>query len=256
MEIRLDLIHGDCLEKMKSIADKSIDLIICDLPYGCLTNQTGSACAWDIKIDLTAFWIQVKRIRRSDSTPTIHFCNTKFGNDLIESNKDEFRYDLVWSKSCAAGFLLANKMPLRSHEMIYIFSKKGANYNRIDIKGDFPKYENRNGKSNVFSTLERKATDSSAPAMVGDGVRCVKSVVEVANKKGRGNHPTQKPEELYRWLIERYSNEGDTVLDPTAGSFTSVLTAYDMNRNAIGIEMNEAFYKKACGLVKDNLDIL
>ena len=248
MEIRLDLIHGDCLEKMKSIADKSIDLVLCDLPYGCLTT----GCAWDIKIDLTAFWIQVKRIRRSDSTPTIHFCNTMFGSQLIESNRDEYRYDLVWSKSNAVGFLSANKMPLRSHEMIYIFSKKGANYNRIDIKGDFPKYENRNGKSTVYQTREQVKEDIA----VGDGVRCVKSVVEVANKKGRGNHPTQKPEELYRWLIERYSNEGDTVLDPTAGSFTSVLTAYDMNRNAIGIEMNEAFYKKACGLVKDNLDVL
>ena len=241
----LTLHHGDCLELMKTLPDKSIDLFVCDLPYGCLgpvkgggpslrdpnkpsnqrkrfvdgvdtgttlTSGTLGGCAWDIPIDLTAFWIQVKRLCKNDHTPVLMFCTTKFGAELIKSNEDWFRYDLVWSKPSAVGFLLANKMPMRSHEMIYVFSKKGANYTRVD------------------------------------GVRCVKSVVEMSNKKGKGKHPTQKPDDLYEWLITRYSKEGDTILDPTAGSFASCFTAQRLGRNAIGIEKDDGFYDKAKSL--------
>ena len=218
----LTLYNGDCLEVMKEIPDKSIDLILCDLPYGCLSgggkldNLKGASygqggCAWDIKIDLKKFWEQVKRIRRSDHTPTIHFTTTKFGYELIQSNPDEFRYDLVWDKQRGVSFLSANKMPMRSHEMIYIFSKTGAYYERKD---------------------EDKA--------------CVKSVIQV-KKVGvkRQGHPTEKPSEIYKWLIERYCPVGGTVLDPTAGSCNSVFQAFAMGRSGIGIEKDEMFYKKA-----------
>jgi site-specific DNA-methyltransferase (adenine-specific) len=240
---------------MKTLPDKSIDLFLCDLPYGCLTGGGGKekakrgdgnvigGCVWDIKIDLVAFWVQVKRLCRNDHTPVIHFCSTKFGFDLIASNPDWFRHDLVWSKSSGVGFLTANKMPLRSHEMIYVFAKKGANYTRVDIEGDFKEWKNAKGVlsgSVAFGGGLPRTTING-----GDGKRCVKSVIEVANKKGKGNHPTQKPDDLYSWLIERYSKEGDTILDPTAGSFVSCLTAQKMGRNAIGIEMNEDFYNKA-----------
>ena len=148
-----ELYNQDCLVKMKELPDKSVDLIICDLPYGCLTGggitntETAkkygrkgtegiSGCAWDVKLDLEEFWKQVKRIRKDDKTPCIHFCSTRFGIDLIKSNEKEFRYDMVWCKSNAVGFLSANKKPMSAHEMIYVFSKKGANYNRIDIEGE------------------------------------------------------------------------------------------------------------------------
>lgn len=238
---RLDLHNGDCLEVMKTLPDKSVDLFVCDLPYGCLTNKTGvGGCTWDIPIDLTQFWVQVKRLCRNDHTPVLMFCSTKFGYELIKSNEDWFRYDIVWSKTNAVGFLAANKMPMRSHEMIYVFSKKGANYERIDIEGDFPAGGGGDRRNAQFIVAECSSHKTEA------GRRCVKSVVEIANKKIKGGHPTQKPAELYKWLIARYSKEGDTVLDPTAGSFTSVFTARDMGRNAIGIEMNEKFYEKAC----------
>ena len=119
------LLHGDCLNQMKTLTDKSIDCFICDLPYGCLGPQkkgggipredTAGAfggCAWDIKIDLVQFWEQVKRLAKNDHTPVLMFCNTQFGNELINSNPAWFRYDLIWSKSNAVGFLLANKMPM------------------------------------------------------------------------------------------------------------------------------------------------
>ena len=251
----LQLLHGDCLELMKDLPDKSIDLFVCDLPYGCLTNKpkadgsegkikgglraryingedtgtvlnlkTVDVCAWDIPIDLTQFWVQVKRLCKNDHTPVLMFCNAKFGYELIKSNESWFRYDLVWSKTNGVGFLSANKQPLRSHELIYVFSKKGANYTRID------------GTPNLQTTEA--------------GRRCVKSVIEMSNKKGKGKHPTQKPENLYEWLITRYSKEGDTILDPTAGSFASCFTAQRLGRNAIGMEKDEGFFNKAKNLTE------
>lgn len=256
------LLKGDCLEKMKSIPDKSVDLIICDLPYGCLTNDrkgkrvgelkdpenpnsniviVNKPCSWDIKIDLEKFWKEVKRIRRNDHTPTLHFCNTKFGYDLIKSNEKEFRYDLVWSKTNGVGFLAANKQPLRSHEMIYVFSKLGANYNRVDIEGDFPNTVSPNHKRSNTNNVNPKVKDISNN---NEGKRCVKTVIEIANKKEKGGHPTAKPIELYEWLISRYSNEGDTVLDPTFGSGNSGEACRELKRKYIGIEKDDNFFWK------------
>ena len=239
---------------MKTLPDKSVDLFLCDLPYGCLgpqkkgggvpredTDGAFGGCAWDIPIDLSAFWIQVERLMKDEHTPIIHFCNTRFGYELIKSKESWFRYDLVWSKTSAVGFLLANKMPLRSHEMIYVFAKKGARYTRKDIEGDFPQnYAKRSQGQKVYGVI-------AMPDVVpnNEGKRCAKSVVEISSKRAKGQHPTQKPEDLYQWLIERYSKEGDTILDPTAGSFASVFTAVEMGRKAIGIEKNVDFYKKA-----------
>ena len=256
----MQLLHGDCLELMKTLPDKSVDLFLCDLPYGCLgpqkkgggipregTDGAFGGCAWDIPIDLSQFWVQVKRLAKTDHTPVLMFCSTKFGFDLHASNPDWFRYDLVWSKSNAVGFLLANKMPLRSHEMIYVFAKKGASYTRVDIEGDFK--GTTGGTGNVGGSVYgcSDATRANAIQRKGtrEGIRCVKSVVEVANTKGKGRHPTQKPDALYEWLITRYSKEGDTILDPTAGSFASVFAAERLGRVGIGMEMNEPFYLHA-----------
>ncbi len=248
------LLHGDCLEVMKTLPDKSIDLFLCDLPYGCLgpqkkgggvpregTDGAFGGCPWDIPINLAEFWIQVERLMKDDHTPILHFCNAKFGNDLINSKPTWFRYDLVWEKTNGVGFLLANKMPMRSHETIYVFAKKGATYYRKDITGDFPAGGDGRSRSSYMPSLNVLPNLNTTEA----GRRCVKSVITMANKKGKGNHPTQKPDDLYAFLIERYSKEGDTILDPTAGSFASVFTATRMNRKAIGIEKDKTFYDKA-----------
>ena len=272
----IQLLKGDCLEVMKTLPDKSIDLFLCDLPYGCLTNQplkdgsqgqskggkhysakpkarrlnakgeirTNNAgavfgCAWDIKLNLTEFWVQVERLMKNDHTPIIHFCNTKFGFELYNSKPDWFRYDLVWNKMRGVSFLQANKMPMRSHENIYVFAKKGATYYRKDVEGE-PYFKKSKGHTNEQYGVARVEGDNK-------GTRCVLSVIDQHNTAGHngGKHPTQKPEPLYQWLIDRYSKEGDTILDPTAGSFTSVFTAEKMGRNAIGIEKDEGFYNKA-----------
>jgi len=241
---------------MKDLSANSIDLIICDLPYGCLTTprigggqnirMPSERCLWDIKIDLEAFWKQVKRIRKSDHSPTIHFATTKFGYEIIKSNPDEFRYDLVWDKGRGVSFLSANKMPMRSHEMIYVFSKAGAFYERKDIEGDFKAIKGAINRTNTNSKVYSSGMPNGWKRNTNNGnTRCVLSVIDVSNSAKKGNHPTEKPVELYKWLIERYCPAGGTVLDPTFGSGNSVFTAWDMDRNAIGIEKDEAFYKKA-----------
>lgn len=118
----MNLIQGDCLEKMKDIPDKSVDFVFLDLPFG----QT--ACKWDIKLDLDLLWIQLKRIAKNDRTPFFFSCTTKFGFELIKANEKWFRWDLVWKKNRAAGFLNAYKLPMRKHEMVYCFAKKSPEY--------------------------------------------------------------------------------------------------------------------------------
>ena len=242
---------------MAGLPDKSVDLIMCDLPYGCLSSKTLefkhecptsvkriSGCAWDVRIDLDAFWTQVRRIRKDDHTPTLHFCSSKYGYELIKSNEKEFRYDLIFDKQKGISFLSANKMPMRSHEMIYVFSKAGANYYRKDIVGEFKAYDKRS-KAEECSHFATARTASKAE----EGKRCALSIISVMNNpksnKRTKAHPTEKPRELYKWLIERYSKEGDVVLDPTFGSGNSIFTANEMNRKAIGIEKDTAFFWKA-----------
>jgi site-specific DNA-methyltransferase (adenine-specific) len=245
---------------MKGMADKSVDLIICDLPFGCLTGGGGkekasrklngesviAGCAWDVKIDLELFWKEIKRIRKNNHTPCLMFATTKYGYELIKSNEKEFRYDLVWDKERGVSFLSANKMPMRSHEMIYVFSKAGAKYNRVDIKGDFKPY---NFKATEEGQL--RAGKNSRTETTNDGSkRCVLSVIHNPNKTLRKSaHPTEKPIELYKYLIERYSDIGDTVLDPTFGSCNSGLASIELRRRYIGIEKNNRYYWKAVNMI-------
>jgi len=257
----IEFINGDCLEVMKDISSNTIDLMICDLPFGCLNQgyrkiggvkqlENGfekkvSNCDWDIPIDLEKFWQETKRILKSPNSPVLMFCTTKFGFELIKSNPDWFRYDLVWNKERGTSFLTANKMPLRCHEMIYVFAKNGSYYNRIDLEGDFKgwKAQSREGQSqrtvHIGGKGDWKANENT-------GARCVTSVITHKKTSHRTNtHPTEKPIELYKFLIERYCPAGGTVLDPTAGSFNSCFAAWELKMNSIGIEMNKEFFERA-----------
>jgi len=247
--------NGDCLEVMKELSDNSVDCFICDLPYGQLTSgydrpghneeikqkvskQTNQCCSWDVKIDLEKFWEQVKRLAKNDHTPVLMFCNTKFGFDLYNSNPSWFRYDLVWDKGHGVSFLLANKMPMKSHEMVYVFSKKGAFYRRMDVKTDRGEW-NAGGKGAIQYNIATSSTEGGK-----GGLRCPLSVIPIGGKSA-GGHPTEKPEELYEWLLRRYVPDNGVVLDPTAGSFNSCFVADRLGYTAIGIEKDVAFYEKA-----------
>ena len=209
--------YGDCLEVMKDISANSIDLIICDLPYGCLNISSKGIVAkkskcyvdqqWDIKIDLEAFWIQIKRICKSKFTPILMFCSLRFYGDLFISNSSWFRYGLIWKKHRGTNYMDANKKPLNDFEVIAVFAKQR------------PYFERKEGP-------------------------CMKAVIEYPIPSVK-IHPTEKPVDLYKFLIERYCPVGGTVLDPTFGSCNSGRASEALNRNYIGIEKDETFYKKA-----------
>jgi len=261
------LLRGDCLALMKTLPDRSVDCFVCDLPYGQLASGfniqpvpdltregktiTRGNCDWDIKLDINEFWVQVKRLCRNDHTPVLMFCNTKFGIELINSNPSWFRYDLVWNKCRGVSFLTANKMPLKAHEMVYVFSKRGAYYKRIDIDDPTKKahsqfhkdISNTTRSANVYTTPNSTLTRAYG---CEDGKRCPISVITMT-KVGtfKDHHPTEKPIALYRWLLERYCPPNGTVLDPTAGSFNSIVAAHELGLTAVGIEMDEGFYNSA-----------
>ena len=228
----MEIHNGDCLEKMKDISDNTIDLIFCDLPYG----QT--SCKWDTCIDLDIFWEQIKRIRKK-GCPIFFTTTTKFGVNLINSNPKEFRYDLVWAKSQSVGFLQSGRMPMRKHEMVYVFYDKLPLY---DISSHIPtitKKELRITEAKQGGCYIRpKATipkkyDPPLPT----------SLVEI--KTSRGKHSTEKPVDLINWILKYYSKEGDVVLDPTMGSGSTGIACNQMKRKFIGIEMDRDIYLKA-----------
>jgi hypothetical protein len=252
---------------MKTLPDKSVDCFICDLPFGCLANArkqdpnvkpsegrkiVNLACAWDVPIDLTKFWEQIKRLAKDDHTPVLLFCTTRFGYDLIASNPSWFRYDLVWDKQRGVSFLSANKMPMRSHEMLYVFAKKGAFYRRVDIVGDFPAWSvKREGQvAKVYGGAARTNTEGGA------GKRCPVSIIQCSGYETRrkGQHPTEKPISLYAWLLQRYCPTGGTVLDPTFGSCNSGRAAQQLGLKYIGIEMDAGFFQKAAAELQPPTD--
>jgi len=261
---------GDCLEVMKTLPNASVDCFVCDLPYGCLTSQTQktrkmkriingqdtgtiisqtggniSGCSWDIKIDLDKFWEQVKRLRKNKNTPILMFCNTKFGYDLIKSNESWFRYDLVWDKERGVSFLSANKMPMKSHEMIYVFSEEGSFYNRIDVKGEFTSWKSKEKENNPTNTYSTGMPNGWIDNGNDGTTRCITSVIRMKKKVGKKAHPTEKSVSLYKWLVERYCPPEGTILDPTAGSFNSGVASMELDRHYIGIEKDKGFYDKA-----------
>jgi len=231
----MELIHGDCLEQMKNIETNSIDLLFCDLPYG----QTD--CKWDCLIDLVLFWKEVNRICK-DTTPMFFTCSTKFGVSLINSNPKNFRYDLVWVKSAPCGFLNAKKMPMKKHEMIYVFYKKLPLYDLSSHTHKFIKevdklkrrgetYDNTRKEEGLLSIQGKY--DPPLP----------NSILEIKSEKGK--HATQKPTALIEWCLKYYSKEGDIVLDPTMGSGSTGVTCKNMNRQFIGIEKDKTIFKDA-----------
>jgi len=245
----MNLINGDCLEVMKDLSDNSVDLLFCDLPYG----QT--SCKWDSLIDLDLFWKEVNRICK-DTTPMFFTCSTKFGVSLINSNPKNFRYDLVWVKSAPCGFLNAKKMPMKKHEMIYVFYRKLPLYDLSSHTHKFLKegYDPPLSNSVIRDTSNYK-NDSDLYGnivrpdfMRKNGESCYEpplphSLLEIKSEKG--NHPTQKPTELIKWILKYYSKEGDTILDPTMGSGTTGIACKEMNRNFIGIEKDEKIFQQA-----------
>jgi len=252
--------NGDCLELMKSLPDKSVDLFICDLPYG-ETN-----CSWDSCVDLAEFWKQFKRLRKSKRTACIHFCSTKFGFSLIKSWEKGFKMDMVWKKRNKTGGLAAKYRPMRNHEMVYFFYEQAPLYNRDKYHTRVvPKNKYNHAKSGVYNEVTAGETTvygmpqcSLDPTKGGridpDGTYIQPfeppnppSVFESTRVfVGKRHHQTEKPQDILEFFLRYWSDEGHTILDPTMGSGSTGVACQKLGRNFIGYEMNPTIFEKAC----------
>ena len=236
------LLNADCFEALPTLAEKSVDLVLVDLPYGC------TFCSWDIKLNLQRMWVELKRVCKRECV-YVFFCTTRYGYELIESNKRWFSYDLVWPKSKYGGYLTAKKAPMRLHEMIYVFRRPEGKctYNpQMRPGGRIYPARTLPDSTNGLYPRNTKCTYGNAT-----GERYPNSVLQFNNPAKRHGHPTEKPLDLCTWLIKTYSNEGDCVLDFTMGSGTTVEAALCCARRCIGIEKDPAIFAVAEKRIRD-----
>lgn len=233
----MELIHGDCLQEMKKIPDHSVDMILADLPYGI------TACSWDIVIPFEPLWEQYKRIIKGNGAIVL-FGNEPFSSYLRISNIKWFRYDIVWNKKKPSNFQLMNFQPGKIHEMIHIFSKgpavycNGKNMNYYPVKTKLAKpYSGGQLRGTKNSTLR----EGNSIKDLGKHEYTDKhpySIIEFTNANIKIKiHPTEKPQELLRYLIYTFSKEGDLILDNCMGSGSTGIACLNTNRDFIGIEL-------------------
>lgn len=224
---------GDCLNLMPSIPSKSIDMILCDLPYGT------TACEWDSIIDMARLWQEYERVIK-DNGAIVLTANAKFTFLLGASNIKLLRYKWVWMKTRKTMFIQANKMPLRQHEDVLIFYKSLPTYNPQMTRGKpyIQKHSIKDNTSNQIGNpnLHRKTT-------VNNGEYFPSDIIEIEHDIGF--HPTQKPVALFEYLIRTYTNENELVLDNCSGSGTTAVACMNTNRRFICIERDETYHRKS-----------
>ena len=233
----IKLLNGDCLELMKDIPDKSIDMILCDLPYGT------TDCKWDNVIPFETLWEQYNRIIKDNSAICL-FGQQPFTSKLINSNLKLFRYEWIWQKTKSTGFMNAKKMPLKSHENILIFYKKLPTYNPQGIVNNVSIKAGRSEKGNIRVYGK---TGCGNPDYIQTASNYPKDVITFSNPSNKGHkHPTQKPVALLEYLIRTYTNEGEIVLDNCMGSGSTCVACVNTNRHYIGFELDPQYYDIAC----------
>lgn len=237
--IELNKIYNeDCLEGMKRIPDGSVDMILCDLPYGTTRNK------WDSVLPFDKLWEQYERVIK-DNGAIVLTASQPFTTEVITSNKKLFRYEWIWQKDNATGFLTAKIMPMKIHENIIVFYKNTPDYHP-QMRYGFEPYKNFHGSASDNWNVHKKVQS------VSDGERYPISVVKFKRDKDK-THPTQKPVSLFEYLIKTYTNKGDTVLDNCMGSGTTAIACINTERNFIGFETNEEYYNKSLDRIKNNV---
>lgn len=238
-KFKKEIINADCFDYFPSIEDKSVDLIFADLPYG-TTN-----CKWDSILPLDKLWVEYKRIIK-DNGCILLFAQTPFDKVLGCSNLDWLKYEWIWEKTQATGFLNAKKMPMKSHENLLVFYKNLPTYNPQKTQGHKPmnyytKKANVQNKTEVYGKVKIDISGG------GDTDRFPRSVQVFSSDKQKNKldgtiHPTQKPIELIKYFINTYTNEMDLVLDNVAGSGTVAVACEQLNRQYIVIEKERQYY--------------
>lgn len=235
----IDLQKGDCLELMKDIPDGSVDMILCDLPYGTTANK------WDIVIPFDKLWDQYRRIIKNNGAIVL-FGQEPFSSRLRISNLKMFKYDWIWEKPNATGFLLAKKRPLRAHEVVSVFYKKMPTYNPQFTEGKPYIKEYKKGQGSRSESYNR--VPNPLKTRKSDGKRYPRSVQKFTTAEFddfHGSHPTQKPVALLEYLIKTYTNENDIVLDNCMGSGSTGVAAVNLKRSFIGMELDHDYFKIA-----------
>ena len=242
---KIDLIQGDCLEKMKDIPDGSIDMILCDLPYG--TTQ----CKWDTVIPFEPLWLQYKRVCKGAIVLT---GSEPFSSLLRVSNLDMFKYDWIWEKSKGCNFVHAKNMPIKFHETISIFSKEKIGH-EIQLKNnrmnyypqDLIKVDKKWSRPKKYESEHKMKRESHSLNRIIEFENYPKSIIKInnSNNNERGNHESQKPVTLLEYLIKTYTLENETVLDNCMGSGSTGVACVNTNRNFIGIEKDDKYFEVA-----------
>lgn len=236
--MNIELYKGDCLEIMKTMPDKSVDMILCDLPYGT------TKCKWDIVIPFEPLWKQYTRIIK-DNSAIVLFGTEPFASKLRLSNLKMYKYDLVWKKSKSGSAFTAKYRPVCKHEMIMVFGKGKTIYNPQFTQGQpySRKHKNCKDKTNNHE-IGFKQTEFLS---INNGFRYPITILEFAQNWRRQDqlHPTQKPVALLEYLIKTYTNEGDTVLDNCMGSGSTGVACKNTSRNFIGIELDDEYFEIA-----------
>lgn len=234
----MQLLHGDCLELLQNIPDKSIDMILTDPPYGI------TACKWDSVIPIAPLWEQLNRIIK-DNGAIVLFGMEPFSSALRMSNIKNYKYDWVWDKKLATGFINAKRQPLRRIENIIVFYKTQCCYYPIMRKG-----VKRLKGTNEPHSLDKIYGDIKAAKKINDEYYPT-SILEFSNANRTGNlHPTQKPVALLEYLIKTYTLENETVLDFTMGSGSTGVACVNTNRDFIGIELDDRYFR----IAKDRIE--
>jgi len=236
----MKLYNGDCLEVMKELPDNSIDFILTDPPYGT------TACKWDFVIPYEPMWAELKRIRK-DNTAIALFGTEPFSSHLRLSNLKEFKYDLIWNKNTSTPGL-AKIRPMPSFEIISLFANSKIYYNPIMEKGK-PYKDNRSSNKRNHQNEHQYGYKKRIP-IKNKGTRYPKSIINITKYNKKGQHPTEKPVKLLEYLIKTYTLENQTVLDFTMGSGSTGLACVNTNRDFIGIELDQEYYK----IAKERID--
>lgn len=228
------LINDDCLKAMKHIPDKSIDCIICDLPFG------STKCSWDIIIPFDELWKQYNRIIK-DNGAIVLFATEPFASHLRLSNLNNYKYDWIWDKVKGTGFYNAKIQPMRNHELICVFYKKQCTYNPQKTTGHKLKTSlKRNKKQTEVYNPGTKDTYYESTERYPRSIQVFSTDTQKSNL-----HPTQKPIALLEYLVKTYTNEGDIILDNCMGSGTTGVACKHLNRKFIGIELDKEYFRIA-----------
>lgn len=236
------LYQGDCLDILPTLGAGSVDAVVTDPPYGT------TACAWDSVIPFAPMWTGIKHVLKPRGAAVL-FGSQPFTSALVMSNVEWFKYDLVWEKSIATGFLNANRMPLRGHESILVFSENAVGtFNPQKLSLDFPSFKKNNTRTRGTDNYGDFGLNVSTGSL--DGSRYPRSIFYIRSEpeffnstsSGLTVHPTQKPVALMEYLIRTYTNEGDTVLDFTMGSGTTGVAALLTGRKFIGVELDAEYF--------------